>query len=346
MAKQFYYIAYLDLIGTTGFCEDEELYYDNITKFSESVETLSPILGKSGKVGVFSDCVYIESSELKNILDFLSRLRVMLIGDSLFFNAAISYGKLGVEPIKGNCKNIFGVRFTNKDISSIYHKQTSFRGIGIWIDPSLLRQIENVTDYKPISSVFYVKEERNGAIVYHPQRYYDVPLFWDNRYNNMYAIERKRNILSIIIKSLYISHCKSQKYGAYYISLLINILRCCDPNQLEWKQSEKKIEHMPAELCIIYNFLVEGDKNLSNLVGLDALCLAFLDTIYNSQSLTLYDKADITEFFLDSFSCLNRRYKYSLDDTPEEPFTGGNRKVFIDFCNGDLARQFVDKVVY
>ena len=78
------YIAYLDLLGTRGFCEDSEVYYKNISNFSHSVETLAPILGKAGRICIFSDCVYIECSQLEKILQFLTQLRLMLIGDNLF----------------------------------------------------------------------------------------------------------------------------------------------------------------------------------------------------------------------------------------------------------------------
>ena len=93
------YIAYLDLLGTKSFCEEEELYYDKINKFSDTVVSLSSILGKSGKIGIFSDSVYVECSQIEKILEFLTVLRTMLIGDDLFFNAALSSGTLGVESV-------------------------------------------------------------------------------------------------------------------------------------------------------------------------------------------------------------------------------------------------------
>ena len=94
----------------------------------------------------------------------------------------------------------------------------------------------------------------------------------------------------------------------------------------------------------MYRFLLECDKNLSNLVGLDNLCMVFLNTLYDSKTLTVYDKANITEYFVNQFDCLKNKYKYSLDLVPNEPFTQNNRKMFIKFCNEDMANQFVTKV--
>ncbi len=355
------YIAYLDLLGTRGFCEEESVYYKNINNFSSTVETLAPILGKQGKIGMFSDCVYIECSKLEKILQFLTELRLMLIGDNLFFNAALSAGELGVKSVGDNGAdevesqsldstqkktNIFGVRFTNKEIAAIYCKQTNFRGVGIWIDPSIISDIrEKVPNYHTISSLFYSKIEKNNNTQYVPVHYYDIPLFDCLNKDDVYAQQRKSDILSIILRVLYTSHCKSTKYSAYYISLLMNIIRCGDVSGFTWNKQEKKFEGLSTELSIMYKFLLECDKNLNNLIGLDSLCLAFLDTLYNSETLTVYDKTSITEHFVNQFDCLKNKYKYSLDIVPREPFTRDNRKDFINFCNNDMANQFVQNVI-
>lgn len=83
---------------------------------------------------------------------------------------------------------------------------------------------------------------------------------------------------------------------------------------------------------------------LNELIGLDCVCLAFLNELYNSENLTNYDKAEITEYFMNIFPCLSK-YKHSLDTVPNEPFTQDNRKKFINYCNTDMARQFVDNII-
>lgn len=340
------YIAYLDLLGTKGLCEDEELYYKSITKFADTVKTLSPILDQKGRIGIFSDCVYVECSHIDELLRFLTKLRIMLIGDNLFFNAAVAKGKLGVEPINEQTNNnIFGVKFTNKEIASIYCKQTKFRGIGISIDENLIGLIKESNKYSVVQSVFYSKKEKNNATLYKAQRYWDVPLFnSEENDNDLYNNDRIKVMLSIIIKNLYTSHCKSQNYSVYYVSLLINVIRCCDLKTLKWNQSTIDFENASIEFNIIYKFLVESNRSLTNLVGLDSICFSLLDVLYNLESITEYDKAEITKKFMNTFKCLEK-YKYSMNSVPYAPFTEDNQKKFINFCNSDMARQFIDNII-
>lgn len=346
------YIAYLDLLGTKGFCEEEDLYYKNINRFSTAVELLSPIIGDAGRIGIFSDCVYIECSQIDRILHFLTELRLMLIGDELFFNAALTEGELGVESINASKtevetseSNIFGVRFTNKEIAGIYCKQTAFRGVGIWIDPQLLETIEN-SDYQIVKSVYFRKENRSGHIIFEPNEYYDISLFGSNVLEDSFNTSRKKLILSIIIKTLYTSHCKSRNYSSYYVSLLINIIRSsCKSDNIQWNRQQKTFEKGDIVFDIIYKFLYECNSNLKNLVGLDNMVLAFLNEIYTFDTITPYDKSDITEKFMQDFECLKNNYMYCLDAVPDEPFIDNNRKTFINICNDNMAGKFVDNII-
>lgn len=343
------YIAYLDMLGTRGFCEDEKVYYENIVNFSKSVETLSPILKNTGKIGMFSDCVYIECNNLKHLLRFLNRLRIMLIGDNLFFNAAVSYGELGVQSIgyefneAQSKSNIFGVRFTNKEIASIYCKQTNFRGVGIWLDQDIIEDVKK-SGYQVVSSLFYSKREKQQQS-YSPVIYYDIPVFENNSAYILYDEKRKKDILAIIFKAIYTSHCKSFRYSIYYISILINIIRCSDASNIKWNRIDRCFDKLPIECELIYNFLISCNKNLDTLIGLDSISFAFLDLVYNSNNFSDYDKISITECFLEQFDFLKKQYKYSLDTIPNEPFTNNNRSHFINYCNTDMALKFVDKVI-
>lgn len=263
--------------------------------------------------------------------------------ESIGFDEHVIESELPKNNKKKN-SNIFGVKFTNKEIASIYCKQTNFRGVGIWIEQNLVKEIQEKTEYKIVTSFFYKKEDKNSKTIYSPKCYFDIPLFEMADTNDPYGEKRKKNILSIILQVLYTSHCKSIKYSAYYISLIVNIIRCCDTRNIKWNKSQNVFENMSTEFQIVYNFLLEGNLKLNELIGLDCVCLAFLNELYNSENLTNYDKAEITEYFMNIFPCLSK-YKHSLDTVPNEPFTQDNRKKFINYCNTDMARQFVDNII-
>lgn len=355
------YIAYLDLLGTKSFCEEEELYYDKINKFSDTVVSLSSILGKSGKIGIFSDSVYVECSQIEKILEFLTVLRTMLIGDDLFFNAALSSGTLGVESVSkisyekddvspnnrsNNEKkesNIFGVRFTNKEIASIYCKQTNFTGIGIWVDPDIIEKVKS-TKYKYVNSIYYYKERQDGKTEFKARSYFDIPIFKEATSSDFFDPKRKQIIIGIISRALFSAHCKSQNYSVNYISILINIIRGCDVSSIQWNQTEHTIENGDTVFNLMFSLLCECNNSLESLIGLDSMVLSFLNQIYCCNSMKPYEKESITKMFLNRFECL-KKYMHCLNTVPSEPFTNNNRNIFINSCNNNMAGSFVDKII-
>ena len=127
------YIAYLDLLGTKDFCNEKGIYKTNIDKFYKAVDLCSHIIGDKGRIGLFSDCMYIECFNLEWMLDFLTELRRLLIADNLFFNAALAAGELGPVTTHKKTPHIDAVKFSDERITDIYCKQTLYRGIGIWL---------------------------------------------------------------------------------------------------------------------------------------------------------------------------------------------------------------------
>ena len=100
------YITYFDLLGTRGFCDDSEAYYNNLLRFNRAVCQTGAILLDYGQVGVFSDSAYAESSKLSVLLQFLTLLRNRLLADGLFFNAVVKRGSLGIKSVSEHTKNV------------------------------------------------------------------------------------------------------------------------------------------------------------------------------------------------------------------------------------------------
>ena len=101
------YITFLDLLGTKDFCGTPEIYNTNISIFYKEVQTISYRLKGTGKIGIFSDCLYAESEDLKPILDFLISLRKRLCAQKLFFNAALTKGEIGIVILHAQEMKIF-----------------------------------------------------------------------------------------------------------------------------------------------------------------------------------------------------------------------------------------------
>lgn len=154
------YISYFDLLGTRGFCENSETYYKNIKEFYETVQQQSCFLSK-GKVGIFSDCAYAESSSLYELILFLVEVRDRLISQGLFFNAVVKEGDLDIKVVENTTmRPAFGVVFNNSQIADLFITQSKFKGIGIWIDTNLVKEIEKINKFKVTKCIYLEKKSK------------------------------------------------------------------------------------------------------------------------------------------------------------------------------------------
>lgn len=100
------YIAYLDLLGTKDLStHDADAYRDSIKVFSECLERS---LADGCEAYAFSDCAYLESKSLTQIISTLDILRSELLMQQRFLTAAVTSGTLGASVLnKGalHCQN-------------------------------------------------------------------------------------------------------------------------------------------------------------------------------------------------------------------------------------------------
>lgn len=340
------YITYFDLLGTRGFCDDSESYYNNLLRFNRAVCQTGSILLDYGQVGVFSDSAYAESSKLSKLLQFLALLRNRLLADGLFFNAVVKKGELGIQSVSERAKNVFGVAFQNKEIAELYIAQTNFKGMGIFIDESITDEdLKNANCF--VTNCIYMKKHLNGSHEeYVPVRYRDISLkAYDSLANN--HKEFWETILDVFLRKFYEAFVKNPKYGTYYISLFTNFIRSFGTD-LTWDMKQKSFNNAPAIFSVLDNMIMSSYyDNLRNLPGLDCLVLIILDVVYGSDTLNEHDKDSITKKY-SGLECIRNKYQHNLDSVPDGVFSTAQginyRDRFIRYCQKDSAVDFVNEI--
>ena len=339
------YITYFDLLGTRGFCDDSELYYDNLIRFNKAVYQTGSLLLDYGEVGVFSDSAYAESRKLKLLLKFLVLLRNRLMADGLFFNAVVKKGELGIKSLADYAKNVYGVAFQNKEIAKLYIAQTNFKGIGIFIDTSITDQELVEADCLVSDCIFMKRISNNFNDEFIPIGYRDISL---KAYDSLANNNKKywETILELFLRRFYEAFIKNPKHGAYYISLFSNFIRSFGTD-LTWDMKTKSFHNAPIIFDIINKMVTTSYDNLRNLPGLECLVLVMLDVAYCSDSLNEHEKDSITKEYA-KINCISNKYLQNLDSLPQGIFhstsAGNYRDRFIRYCQKHSAGDFVNTV--
>lgn len=336
------FIAFFDLLGTRGFCDNSDIYYDNILRFNKAVIQTSALLLDYGKVGVFSDSAYAGSNSLKHMLDFLVSLRRRLMAEGLFFNAVVKRGELDFEEIKPKTNNVFGVAFKNSEIADLYITQANFKGVGIFVDSSIRDEEIAEEGYSVNYCVYAGRSGQEGIGEWHPVKYRDISL------QTSFPEKRQQNMaLEIFLRVFYASYMKAPKYGAYYISLLSNFIRSFGTN-LKWDLTERAFIKPPLIFDVLYKMITTEYKMLSCLPGLEYLVFVMLDMVYSSENLSEQDKISITKKYVD-IECIHEKYLHNLNCVPENIFSVGqgvnHRAQFIRYCQEDFASEFIENVM-
>lgn len=280
------YIAYLDLLGTKDLStHDADAYRDSIDDFSNC---LRQCLSDGCKAYAFSDCAYLESQSLAQIISTLYILRADLLMKQRFMTAAVTSGTLGASVSSPN-DSLYCQNFSGAEISRVYVAQSSLKGIGISIDPALIN-LRNPTQHTfPQTDRSWI----HNFYVADLNKLSELTPFYDLQ------ISPKEGELSAYLdhtlREYRKANIKSKRYGRYYISLLINILSAASLRQ--------PISDEPFSsplLCRIYNVCRHDAYFSENAPGFSYIFLYLLDRLYAEN-----ERSDFTKDFLEKILSLN-----------------------------------------
>ncbi len=328
------YIAFLDLLGTKDFCGNPEVYNTNISIFYQEAQNHSYRLSK-GRVGIFSDCLYAESKDLKEILDFLVSLRKRLCARTLFFNAALTKGHIDiVNPAKSEKGNFFGVAFENSDIADVYMKQNRFKGIGIWVDESVQIEMKSINKYRLVKSVYLQEIDTTNY-----QTYYDIAFELENSVYSNYEM----SLIKTVLNECLLAYTKSKRYGRYYLSILATLLNSYTNYELSWNLKKADFDKCPLLYSIVMKLAEDNGTTYPVVQGIEILCLLIIDNVFSHNEITDIDKRWIVKKFM-SYECLKKPYSYAINTLPDV-LSLSHRDMFIQIYQGNIVRTQVEDLI-
>ena len=277
------YISFLDLLGTKNLMEsDTDEYAKTVAEFNAILEN---VCGNGSWIYAFSDCAYLENETLEKLLDTLDYLRDALMEKGRFFTAAVTQGALEASVLGSNFESkVKGFAFGAASISRVYVLQSSMKGIGIQIDRALYdglaKEKSKLIDRITCNYCIPVITDKPDAMV-PVEMFYDLLLCPSQIVNQNEATIN--GYFSYIIEQYIKSNIRSQRYGRYYLSPMINLL-----NSFTFKQSDFDVFKDGSIQCnyeIINAFLNGEDRRLrylfKNANGFDYILLILLNKLYD-----------------------------------------------------------------
>lgn len=328
------YIAYLDMLGTQGFCGDPEEYYTKITNFSKAISQCVNCLENKGKIGFFSDSAYIECCELKPILTFLLALRSRMCSEGLFFNCAITKGQLGISDPHGSDNNLFGVLFSNSQIAKVYVVQNQFKGIGIFLSDDIVEEIEQHKLPFTVVKSFYLPDIDKPPVMYN-----DLSIDLNYKYYTYYADNTLRSIISAQMAAL----SNSKKHGRYYVSLLGTIINSVSCENLKWDRTKHKFITAPTIFNLIFGLASDSD-GFPEILGLDSLCIMVVNRAYRSENITDFERSDIAMTVM-NLELFKNKYKNNMENLPKVFDDEAYREQFISYYMENIRNEAVDRII-
>ena len=149
MKPNYEFIAFIDLVGVKdAHTSSPFAYAEKITDFQSTLENQIATLehgqepGQDCQVFMFSDCAFIRSLNVENLIDYLRWVRHACYTSNriLFFKGAIVYGKLHAIESDTRSASLRGVTFS-KDAVKVYLRHESSKAIGIVIDGDALGKL-------------------------------------------------------------------------------------------------------------------------------------------------------------------------------------------------------------
>ena len=253
------YIAFFDLLGIKAIASyNKELYFENINSFQCALKLCSKHLIETRyQIRAFSDCAYIECNNITKLFDFFNDLRSTLFLKHIFFNAAITQGTLSSPPPKNDNAYIC-ISFNSPDTVKVFSMQTSFSGIGIYIDPALYKNLN-----KDIQNKYVIK---SAYCIYEKDELY-------NKYESYYDL-KYQHISPTLAKYLLMNYIETialnKKASRYYLSALITCF-----NQLSYKELTTHY----IDLFLNVNFLSTNKIIFYDLLPIH---LMLINRLYNS----------------------------------------------------------------
>jgi hypothetical protein len=273
------YIAYLDVIATSAAASERNFYQVKIGEFVSNLVNYSVLLGEESSLHYFSDCAYIQTRELSNLIEFLTSLRDVLMHQRIYFTAAVIQGELNPSSSKSKedriCK-IQGSSFFGNDIAKLYSFHSKFKGIGIALHKEIVEDPQNkkLLERRTVES-YYIPEVGSKEKKEVVNDYLDVA------FSSIIEDDVYRRMIRSILEEAMLAGCQEPRYGRNYIPLLVTLMKSPMQTNIEWNQNSETFKNIPYIWNLVFKLSLEPN-NAPDLFGLKYLSLVLIDLLYTN----------------------------------------------------------------
>lgn len=328
MSEKMNYIAFIDLLGTTEFAQEEKKkFYSRLITFQETISNSCSLLAGEGRVYFFSDSAFIESKNLDKLIVYLRDVRRTLLEEGYYMKGAIGPGELQAsDPHNSNLikdtatrklrkKTVIGHCFSD-DVVPVYALQAGLKGIGIRVDEKLKTALEAK---QLIVKSCYLPIENNRR----------AECFYDVRFDKG---ELENGVLNLFLRNFYITNAKSKKYGRYYIPFLISWINSTDftNTEISLPTDSNASETIP----LIFELLINHgafEKHFADLVGIEYIYFALLNKIFGE-----CESAKVKKKVFDHISA-RKKFVNRLGVLPSCVINNDSRKQFLESLSGKVT---------
>lgn len=299
--------GYVDILGVRAIAIRSASELNAVLlKFHKTLDQHFSKLGDADMVA-YSDGAYFSFKDLDRFIDFYKSIRNSLYDQSVFFNVAVMEGAMEIHDGCDGEEEAGNERFRSYIFTgiapSVYQAQTALKGVGcdIRIKPDRRK-------VKGLISNFYVRPFGKSYTV---SEFSDVP-FGNQEMEAPVAnapAGQKRH-LDNIYHACHLALSESPKFGAYYMSAIINSIRSSDTKKMS--VDGNKIDGCPYPILKIIS-----DKkimaSIADIAGHHLIYLATFDHIYQQHGGGI--GPDLERAIVSKFTNVKRCFR-NLTDVP------------------------------
>lgn len=271
MSSKGRFIGFYDMLGLKSIAAyDMEKYKNSLENFQiKSIAAINNIRRNHKncdiRIFMFSDCAYVESLELEALIDFFQILRFSLFTNQIYFQAAITKGALN-QSSNYELDYIKSTIFKGTDTVRVYQMQDSFKGIGVFVDRLIVKNMNLTIKRKIISSAFQYDENKNEYT-----QYYDI------RYVHPSVEEVDiLQILKYLVNTYIRMKVLNSRASRYYISAINTIIADLQKNEIA---KVKNIDDIIISSATKFMFDVNNECCVNK--DLNIFRIVYINTIYN-----------------------------------------------------------------
>lgn len=324
-------LAFVDLLGTSEFAQNERTrFQQSLVTFKETVESGASLLASTDSVYFFSDCLYLETDAPERAIAFLRYLRRHMLLQGFYMKGALGYGTLdvlspsgvGAGARQGHSRDqneapptgptIRGHSFRG-DVVEIYALQDALKGIGIRVAETLVPNLDHS---------FLVQ---SCHLPYPNSRVAEC--FSDLRFS---AFDLDEESIQFLLRDFVMAATRSKRYGRYYLSVLISIIRSSQYSGLA--ASPRTDEEVFGDHFVEILLTKDFERNFGTLPGIEQVYFALLDELYHQSQKKMIEWLDPVQDFL----ARRRRYISHLETVPSCIFGRASRNRFLQFVSQSI----------